>query len=258
MATPMLAGLLKVAATDPKLKGMLTHVGEASLHLTGIDQVRPWALGALAHRAPVLVVTATGREAEDLTAELTALLGPKVAYFPSWETLPHERLSPGADIVGRRAQVLDRLDSLDVVVTAARGYAQPLLQTVEGRAPLRLAESLEVEFEDVVAGLEFRAYRHVDMVAKRGEYATRGGILDIFPTTLDYPVRVEFWGDEITDIRQFSVAYQRTIAEIEVGSVDVYPARELPITDAVAARAASLMGTHPGNAALVELLSKVS
>ena len=258
MATPMLAGLLKVAATDPKLKGMLTHVGEASLHLTGIDQVRPWALGALAHRAPVLVVTATGREAEDLTAELAALLGPKVAYFPSWETLPHERLSPGADIVGRRAQVLDRLDSLDVVVTAARGYAQPLLQTVEGRAPLRLAESLEVEFEDVVAGLEFRAYRHVDMVAKRGEYATRGGILDIFPTTLDYPVRVEFWGDEITDIRQFSVADQRTIAEIEVGSVDVYPARELPITDAVAARAASLMGTHPGNAALVELLAKVS
>ena len=96
------------------------------------------------------------------------------------------------------------------------------------------------------------------MVAKRGEYATRGGIIDIFPTTLDYPVRVEFWGDEITDIRQFSVADQRTIPEIEVGRVDIFPARELPITDAIAKRAADLAVKHPGNPALVELLTKVS
>ena len=62
MATPMLAGLLKVAASDPKLKGMISHVGE-DLHITGLDQSRPWALGTLAHHAPVLVVTATSREA---------------------------------------------------------------------------------------------------------------------------------------------------------------------------------------------------
>jgi len=104
MATPMLAGLLKVAATDPKLKGLVANVGQ-DLHITGIDQARPWALGTLAHHAPVLAVTATSREAEDLTAELTAMMGDKVAMFPSWETLPHERLSPGVDIIGKRAQV---------------------------------------------------------------------------------------------------------------------------------------------------------
>ena len=143
----MLAGLLKVAASDPKLKGLANNVGQDKLHITGIDQARPWAIGTLAHHAPVLVVTATGREAEDLTAELAAMLGQKVGYFPAWETLPHERLSPGADIIGKRAQILHQLEQgrLDVVVTAARGYSQPLLEKVVGREPVILREEGEYE-----------------------------------------------------------------------------------------------------------------
>lgn len=260
MTPPMLAGLLKVAATDPKLRGMVRNVGAPRLHLTGIDQVRPWAIGTLAHHAPVLVVTATGREAEDLTAELRAMLGEKVAWFPSWETLPHERLSPGVDTIGQRARVLDMLadDRLSVVVTAARGFCQPLLAEVEGRAPVRLQVGAEHDFTDLVEQLVFRAYSHVDMVARRGEFATRGGILDIFPTTADQPVRVEFWGDEVTDIRHFAVADQRTIPEVEVSHVEIYPARELPVTADIAARAAELAREHPGNATLVELLTKIS
>ncbi len=260
MTTPMLAGLLKVAATDPKLKGMVRQVGAPTLHLMGIDQARPWAIGTLAHHAPVLVVTATGREAEDLTAELAALLGDKVAQFPAWETLPHERLSPGVDIVGRRAQVLHRVAAgqLRVVVTAARGFAQPLLADAAGREPLNVREGDECEFDALLDGLQFRAYSHVDMVAKRGEYAVRGGIVDVFPTTLDLPVRIEFWGDEVSEIRQFSVADQRTFTEIEIGEVDIFPARELPITDAVAARAGALAQEFGGNAALAQLLTKVS
>src|SRR5699024_7259925 len=163
-------------------------------------------------------------------------------------------------IVGKRAQILHQLEHsrLDVVVTAARGYAQPALESVVGREPNSLREQGECALGEVVRGVEFRAYTRVDMVAKRGEFAVRGGIIDIFPTTLDYPVRVEFWGDEVTDIRQFSIADQRTIPEIEVGSVEIFPARDLPITDAIAQRAETLAVKHTGNAALVELLSKVS
>ena len=256
----MLAGLLKVAATDPKLKGMTANVGAGRLHLTGIDQVRPWAVGVLAHHAPVLLVTATGREAEDLTAELRAMLGEKVVWFPSWETLPHERLSPGVDTIGQRARVLDLIagGSVSVVVTAARGFCQPLLETAEGREPIRLREGAEHDFAGLTEQLVFRAYNNVDMVARRGEFATRGGILDVFPTTADHPVRVEFWGDEVTEIRQFSVADQRTDPDIEVGSVEIYPARELPITGDIAQRAGELALKHPGNATLVELLTKIS
>ncbi|MCK7661352.1 transcription-repair coupling factor [Corynebacterium antarcticum] len=256
-STPALAGLLKVAATDPKLKGLVGQVGESRLHVTGIDQVRPWMIGTLAHHAPLLVVTATGREAEDLTAELSAMLGERVTWFPSWETLPHERLSPGVDTVGRRAKVLHDLSAgrLRVVVTAARGFCQPVLETAAGRDPVVLAEEREYDFDTLVRDLVSRAYRHVDMVARRGEFATRGGIIDIFPTTLNYPVRVEFWGDEITDVRQFSVADQRTIPELEVGEVEIYPCRELLVDDAVSDRARKLAVSHPGNATLVELLT---
>ena len=253
----MLAGLLKVAATDPKLKGLAGNVGQRRLHIEAIDQARPWAIGTLAHHAPVLVVTATGREAEDLAAELRAMMGDKVAWFPSWETLPHERLSPGADIVGRRAEILHNLADYRVVVTAARGFCQPILERAEGRAPIVLAEDEEHDLGEITDQLVFRAYSHVDLVAKRGEFAVRGGILDVFPTTLDHPVRVEFWGDEITDVRQFSVADQRTLDDVEVGRVEIYPARELPVTDDVAARARALSTEYPGNATLVELLTKL-
>ena len=86
-------------------------------------------------QGPLLVVTATGREADDLTAELRGVFGDAVAMFPSWETLPHERLSPGVDTVGARLMVLRRLAHPDdarlgpplrVVVTTARSLLQPM------------------------------------------------------------------------------------------------------------------------------------
>ena len=257
---PALAGLLKVAGSDNKLRGIVHHIGAPGLHITGIDQVRPWLIGTIAQHAPVLVVAASAREGEDLCAELAAMLGPAVEFFPSWETLPHERLSPGVESVGRRARVLDRLarGELSVIVTAARGIAQPLLAQAPGREPLRLAEGTTIDSADVLAALEFRGYRRVDLVAKRGEYALRGGLVDIFGTTAEYPVRVEFWGDEVSEIRQFSVADQRTIADITVAEVAIYPARELAITPDIASRAAELAQTYASHPTLAELLTKVS
>ena len=222
---PVLGGLLTAALTDPKLKGLVTHVGEDSLHVTGIDQVRSWAAGAIARETPVLLVTATGHEAEDLAAELKAILGEeKVAQFPAYETLPHERLSPAPDIVGRRSKVL--WDMPRVIVAAARAVCQPVLPPAE---PISIAVDQERDFEELTAQLVHFAYSHVDMVASRGEFATRGGIIDVFPTTAQNPVRIEFWGDEVTDIRSFAVADQRTIEEVR--SVELHPARQLLIDD---------------------------
>ena len=104
--------------------------------------------------------------------------------------------------------------------------------------------------------IERFGYRHVDMVAARGEYATRGGIVDVFPTTSANPVRVEFWGDEVTDIRTFAVADQRTIDEVT--RVSLFPARQLLIDDAVKSKADSLARAYPSNPTLVSLLTRVS
>ncbi|OIR42830.1 transcription-repair coupling factor [Corynebacterium sp. NML130628] len=249
---PALGGLLTMALTDPKLKGLVGNIGVDSLHVTGIDQVRSWAAGALARQVPVLLVTATSHEAEDLTAELQAMLGKsKVANFPAFETLPHERLSPAPDVVGARAKVLWEMPQ--VIVASARAFCQPVLPAVE---PITVKVDTEWDFTELTEQVVNFAYEHVDMVAKRGEFATRGGIIDIFPTTAEYPVRLEFWGDEVTDIRSFAVADQRTIEELT--SVELFPARQLIIDDSVAKRADELARTNPSNSTLVQLLTRIS
>ena len=83
------------------------------------------------------------------------------------------------------------------------------------------------------------------MVGKRGEFAVRGGILDVFPPTAEHPVRVEFWGDEVSEMRMFSVADQRSIPEIAVDSVVAVPCREVLLTEDVRDRAAKLAAEHP-------------
>src|SRR5262249_48864565 len=170
----------------------------------------------------VLMVTATGREAEDLTAALTSLLDPAgVAQFPAWETLPHERLSPRSDTVGQRLAVLRRLahghpddtaaSPIQVVVAPIRAVLQPIVSGLGDLEPVRLRVQDEVEIEDVVRRLVDGGYRRVDLVEKRGEVAVRGGILDVFPPTEEHPLRVEFWGDQVEEVRYFKAADQRSL-----------------------------------------------
>ncbi|MEY3347922.1 MAG: Transcription-repair-coupling factor, partial [Actinomycetota bacterium] len=75
-----------------------------------------------------------------------------------------------------------------------------------------------------------RAYTRVDLVERRGDFAVRGGIIDIFPPDADYPIRVDFFGDEIEEIKRFEIGSQRTFAPI-TEKVLLYPCRELLITD---------------------------
>ena len=169
----------------------------------------------------VLAVTATGREAEDLTAALRAYLpADAVAEFPSWETLPHERLSPRSDTVGRRLSVLRRLahpetstaGPLRVVVAPVRAVVQPVVAGLGELVPVTLKVGQEKPFTDVVRSLADAAYARVDMVTHRGEFAVRGGIIDVFPPTEDHPIRVEFFGDEVDQMRWFAVADQRSLS----------------------------------------------
>ncbi|GBG39335.1 transcription-repair coupling factor [Mycobacterium montefiorense] len=250
--TPI-AGLVELALTAPTF-AQIAADAPAELHLVGPASARLFVASALARRGPLLVVTATGREADDLSAELRGVFGDAVAVFPSWETLPHERLSPGVDTVGTRLMVLRRLahpddgrlgPPLQVVVTAARSLLQPMTPQLGLVEPLTLSVGLEVEFEGAISRLVELAYTRVDMVGKRGEFAVRGGILDIFAPTAEHPVRIEFWGDEVSEMRMFAVADQRSLPEIEVDTLVAVACRELLLTDDVRARAAELAARHP-------------
>ncbi|MGL5866959.1 MAG: CarD family transcriptional regulator, partial [Dermatophilaceae bacterium] len=229
---------------------------------------RPAVLAALARQrsgAPLLAVTATGREAEDLTVALAAYLGPDaVAHFPSWETLPHERLSPRSDTVGQRLSVLRRLahpEAADaahglpaVVVAPVRAVLQPVATGLGDLRPVALAAGDEVPLGQVVERLADAAYARTDLVERRGEFAVRGGILDVFPPTEEHPLRVEFWGDTVEEIRWFTVADQRSL-EVAAGGLWAPPCRELLLTESVRARAAALVDSLPGAADILEKLS---
>ncbi|PKW27456.1 transcription-repair coupling factor [Phycicoccus duodecadis] len=243
-------------------------VPSAEVEATAPPGARHVVVAAVAPRpsgAPVLAVTATGREAEDLHGALAASLGPDaVALFPSWETLPHERLSPRSDTVGQRLSVLRRLahpevgdgahGSLAVVVAPVRAVLQPISKGLGDLRPVALAAGDDVPLERVVEDLAAAAYARVDLVERRGEFAVRGGILDVFPPTEEHPLRVEFWGDTVEEIRWFKVADQRSLEVAEHG-LWAPPCRELLLTPAVRERAAALADQLPGVADILEKLS---
>src|SRR5260370_20619188 len=112
--TPI-AGLIELALRDPSLSDVARRAEDrpSDLTLVGPASARVYAASALAQAGPLLVVTATGREADDLTAELRGVLGDAVAMFPSWEPLPHERLSPAVDTIGARLMLLPRMPPPD-------------------------------------------------------------------------------------------------------------------------------------------------
>ena len=235
-----------------------------ALDLTGPAGLRPFVLAGLARRdRTVLAVTPTSREAEDLVESLADLLDPAhVAYYPSWETLPHERLSPRSDTVGRRLAVLRRLrhpgtdasnGPLKVVVAPVRSVLQPQVPGLGELRPVELAPGDTAVLDEVVEHLSAAAYSRVDLVEKRGEFAVRGGIVDVFPPTEEHPLRVEFWGDEVEEIRSFSVADQRTLEPVP--RLWAPPCRELLLTDEVRRRAAALGEAHPQ---LLELTDKIA
>ncbi|NEA21251.1 transcription-repair coupling factor [Actinomadura bangladeshensis] len=273
-----LSGLVDLACTDSVLERALKRA-RADQEVVAPAALWPILAAALSRAlradgppgggGTVLAVTATGREAEDLTAALSSLLDPaRVAHFPAWETLPHEKLSPRSDTVGQRLAVLRRLahpdaaqpgeegkgGALDVVVTPVRAVLQPIVAGLADLEPVRLASGEDADMDETVRSLVDAGYHRVDLVEKRGEIAVRGGILDVFPPTEEHPLRVEFWGDTVEEIRYFKAADQRSL-EVAQGGLWAPPCRELPLTEKVRERAKLLAERHP---ALAEILGRIA
>src|SRR3954449_9927321 len=261
-----LRGVLDVVLTDPGMARVVASAGAAELTVTAPAPVQPLVAAALAAQrggagVPVLVVTAGERDADVVADQLRCFLpGRRVETFPAWETLPHERLSPRADTVGRRLAVLRDLAhpgthaAVDVLVAPVRSVLQPLAPGLGELVPVELAPGAAAALDDVARALVDAAYTRVELVEKRGEFAVRGGLLDVFPPTEPHPVRVEFWGDEVDELRYFSAADQRSL-EGRPERLWAPPCRELLLTDEVRARAAALAVEHPG---LLEILGKLA
>jgi transcription-repair coupling factor (superfamily II helicase) len=266
-----LSGLVDLFCTEPTLSDTLADargVRPGALDLTAPPPMRPLIAAAMTASAerggadrPVLLVTSTYREAEELAAALESLLPPDdIAYYPAWETLPHERLSPRSDTVGRRLAVLRRLAGNDelppprVVVAPVRSVLQPQVKGLGDLKPVRLKVGEDFDLGELATALVGAAYVRVDLVERRGEFAVRGGIVDIFPPTEEHPVRIDFFGDTIEEIRYFAVADQRSGPDTRT-EIIASPCRELLLTDDVRRRAFALSQEHPE---LIEMLDKIA
>ena len=212
----------------------------------------PFLITDHAEQRPVLVVTHSSQRAATLVGELSELCE-NVMEFPAWETLPHERLSPNNDTVAKRISTLLHISSAKVVVTTARALVQPIIASIIDTPVISLNIGAEYDFQKLIRDLNDRAYNRVDLVEKRGDFAVRGGIIDIFPPLDAHPIRIEFFGDEIEEIKYFEISDQRTFAPV-IGGVNLIPCRELLINDEIKERASHLKVMYPS---LVEMFSKI-
>lgn len=143
---------------------------------------------------------------------------------------------------------------MSVLVAPIRSVLQPQVKGLGELVPVSLRQGGGADLGEITEALAAAAYARVELVEKRGEFAVRGGILDVFPPTEEHPLRIEFWGDEVEEIRYFKVADQRSL-EIAEHGLWAPPCRELLLTDAVRERAAALAEAHPE---LGELLHKIA
>ncbi|WNB85068.1 transcription-repair coupling factor [Cellulomonas sp. ATA003] len=257
---PLLAAMAGARAHDGD-----AHAGDA--HDGGAHAGdAPAAPSSAMSTRPLVVVTATGRDADDLAGSLRCYLpADDVAVLPAWETLPHERLSPRSDTVARRLAVFRRLahpadaaghtGPIRVLVMPVRALLQPVVAGLGELEPVELNVGDTADLEAIAERLSGAAYARVDMVERRGEFAVRGGILDVFPPTEDHPLRVEFWGDQVEEVRWFAVADQRSL-EVADHGVWAPPCREILLTDDVRKRAADLAEQLPGAAEMLDRLAQ--
>jgi transcription-repair coupling factor (superfamily II helicase) len=223
--------------------------------------------GRLDKAQALLVITATGRESESLHANLACFAAnAEIVDFPAWETLPHERLSPGAEIVGKRLYALRRMRDWEesdpaarrplIVIASVRAALQPVADNLTDYQPVELVAGARGHDLGAIQGeLVGLAYARVDMVTRRGEFAVRGGILDVFPPVAPHPYRVEFFGDEVEQLRAFSVADQRSLPD-PVERVSLPPSRELLLSPAVRQRAREMQHEFPSLSGLLARIAE--
>jgi transcription-repair coupling factor (superfamily II helicase) len=251
-------GLLPALSASKDISEAITATGT----LVAPTAIYPFLIALRAEERPLIVVTSSGRGAEDLATELRTL-HENVFEFPAWETLPHERLSPRSDTVAKRIHVLYEIEKQrregtsthPIIVTQSRGLIHRFIADLAKSPLMELEIGQEIGLEKLVNHLSALAYTRTDLVERRGDFAVRGGIVDIFLPLSDHPVRVDFFGDEIEELSYFEVADQRTF-QPAVGALAIYPCRELLLTESVKERAKKIPVRYPAAKEICERLAE--
>ncbi|MEW6704810.1 MAG: transcription-repair coupling factor [Pseudomonadota bacterium] len=187
-----------------------------------------------ANKTLLAIVTAEPADAQRLVDELPFFApGLRVAVFPDWETLPYDTFSPHQDLISDRLATLWRIQrrELDVVLlpatTALTRLAPPSFLAAY---TFHFKQKAQLDEAALKAQLTLASYSHVSQVVSPGEYAVRGGLIDLFPMGSSVPYRVDLFGDEVDSIRTFDPDSQRSL--YPVPEVQLLPGREFPMDEA--------------------------
>ncbi len=233
MPHPLLIESFRSVPAFREMAAGLPHPGEAAV-VEGLSGASPAVLvGALHRTRPEriwVLVASTPDAAEQTAADLEALLGEGAVYlYPQRESLPYEEGEPHVEIGGARVEALEALlgGRAALLVTTSRA-AQELSPAVEGLDDLRLELRTgdEIRLSELSARLEQMGFERVSTVEEVGQFALRGGIVDVFGFGTPEPARVEFWGDQVESIRYFDLLTQlsvRPVDAIQVLPLDLRP-----------------------------------
>jgi len=185
---------------------------------------------------PVVIVAENLKQQESFQQDLETWLDAPPLFYPAWEILPHEGKLPHADVISDRLQTLVALSESSklktqnskLVVTSVTALLQKTFPPGEIQERTRTFErGSKIAPLDLIEFLEEQGYEPEAQVSQRGEIALRGGIVDIFPPTSPWPVRLDFFGDELESLREFDPLTQ--VSRGEITSVTLPPAGELGI-----------------------------
>ena len=240
--------LTRALVDDPAI---VSVIGKRAAVLAVPEPARPLTIASIAvesDRSPVVIAVPTSTEAERLRSDLGRYLGEDdVVLFPAWETLPFERVSPNVETMGRRLEVLWRLREPArrprVVVASARALVQRLGPEVEHTDPIMVGVGDQIDIGDLAQDLVDFGYRREPQVESRGQFAIRGSIVDVYPSTATAPIRIDLWGDEVDRLTEFGINDQRST--ITRSEAFIHPAREVVASESIQERAADLVATQP-------------
>src|SRR3954451_11895546 len=219
--------LLQPVLDDPEAAALARDGGRAFV----ASALRPYLIAALADAdatAPVLVVAADDRAARDLAVDLRAWLEPRdVRFYPSRGVSYESHLVPPPYLVGLRIAALDALRESDapVVVVSAVALSEKVPDPELRPHGFVIEKGELLDLEETAQDLVAAGYERVDQVEDRGQFAIRGGILDLYPATEERAVRIDLFDDEVESLRLFSTFTQRSLGEAQ--RVEIAPAAEL-------------------------------
>ncbi|MDX6639010.1 MAG: hypothetical protein QOF12_21, partial [Solirubrobacteraceae bacterium] len=232
-----LRSLLRHLADEPGGARLLADPSAPARAFTSAS-LRPYVLAALADedpRRPVLVVAGDDRQARDLAADIKQWLAPRrVAFYPSRGVAYESHLAPAPHLVGLRVAALDALvaergggDEAPVIVVSAVALSEKVPDPELRPSSFAIAKGDLVDLDEVGAELVKAGYERVDQVEDRGQFAIRGGILDVYPATEERACRIELFDIEVESLRWFSTFTQRSLGETD--RVEIAPAAELAV-----------------------------